>query len=356
MENKQIKKKIKIIFWGTPEFSAIILNSLIKNDYLPIAVVTAPDKPKGRNYVLSTPSVKKIALKYSIPYLQPIKISAKGGSAVLAGQAGGKENKELKNKITSLKPDLFIVAAYGLIIPEELFKIPPKGAINVHPSLLPEYRGPSPIQTAIYQGDNETGVTLILMTEKMDEGPIIKMQNVKIKNKNYEELSNELANLGADLLIKTLPDWLEGKIKPIPQDESRATYTKIIKKEDGLIDFNKSAEEIERQIRAFSPWPGAYLKIPNSNYGGRDSIVDKKNKILKILEAEVLLTGENKKKGLIFPYQAGPSDSKQKGKELAITCSFDSLLLKKVQLEGKKKMDGISFLNGHRYLMNKILV
>jgi len=339
---------MSIVFWGTPDFATIILEKLIKKNYRPCLIVTAPDKPKGRHHLLSAPAVKKVAEKYKIPYLQPLEI---------------KENKELKNKIMALKPDLFIVAAYGLIVPQELLNSPSKKAINIHPSLLPKYRGPSPIQTAILNGDEFSGVTLILMTEKMDAGPIIKYEKIKInpstkrfvpssvprglRAPNYLELSNELANLGADLLIKVLPDWLEGKIKPLPQAEGKASYTKIIKKEDGLLDFNKSAEEIEKQIRAFYPWPSAYTKIPvNKKISAQSgSSLGGKNKILKILEAEVLLTGENKKKGLIF----------QKEKEMAITCSKNSLLLKKIQLEGKKEIDGASFLNGHRYLIGTII-
>jgi len=324
---------MSIIFWGTPDFAAIILEKLIKKNYRPCLIVTAPDKPKGRGYFLFSPAVKRVALKYKIPHLQPSKI---------------KENKELKDRITACKPDLFIVAAYGLIIPQEMLDLPAKKAINIHPSLLPKYRGPSPIQTAILNGDEFSGVTLILMTEKMDAGPIIKYEKFLLgRDFTGQVLSNELANLGADLLIKTLPLWIDGKIKPLPQDELKASYTKIIKKEDGLLDFNKSAEEIEKQIRAFYSWPSVYTKIPvNKKISAQSgSALGGKNKILKILEAAVLLTGENKKKGLVF----------QKEKEMAITCSKNSLLLKKIQLEGKKGMDGASFLNGHRYLIGFII-
>ena len=317
------------IFIGTPDFAAIILEKLCQIEYQPILVITEPDKPVGRKQILTPPPVKTIAQKYNLPVLQTDKI----------------ENCKLK--IENLNPSLIIVAAYGQILPKEILEIPKYGCLNVHPSLLPSYRGPSPIQTAILNGDEFTGVTLILMTEKMDAGAILTSQKLKIKKappgsrqrrqQNYLELSDELAYLGADLLFETIPKWLKGEIKPVPQDETRTTYTKIIKKEDGLIDFKKTAQEIERQVRAFYPWPSAYTKIPDKNKG---------NKILKILEAEVLGTGQNKKIGLFF----------QKEKEPAVACSKDILILKKVQLEGKKSVAGRDFLNGHRDLIGKILV
>jgi len=322
---------LNIIFWGTPEFSAIILEKLLQTGFCPSLIITAPDKPKGRDHILLASPVKNIALQHKIPYLQPEKI---------------KENKKLENEIAAFGPDLFIVAAYGLIIPSQLLDLTKHGAINVHPSLLPKYRGPSPIQTALLNGDELTSVTLILMTEKMDAGPIIANQKFEIsayggsteggKNQNYLELSDELANLGADLLIKNLPLWLEGKTEPVLQDETKATYTKIIKKEDGLIDFNKTAEEIERQTRAFYPWPGCFFKMPHKNKG---------DKILKILEAEVLSTGQNKKTGLIS----------EREKEPVISCLKDSLILKKVQLEGKKVTGGKDFLNGYRELIGQVV-
>ncbi len=222
---KNNRAKLKIIFIGTPEFGAIVLDGLVNNGYGPILVATAPDKPVGRKAVLTPPPVKLLAEKYKIPALQPEKI----------------ENCKLK--IENLKPDLGITAAYGKIIPKDILDIPKSGFINIHPSLLPKYRGPSPIQTAILNGDKETGVSIILMDEKMDSGPIVAMSNVKcqMSNVTHKELEKKLANLGTELLLKTIPRWLKGEIKPIPQDESKATYTKIFKKDDGKIDWKKPA-------------------------------------------------------------------------------------------------------------------
>jgi len=277
------KENLKIIFIGTSQFAAIILDKLCQANLKPVLVITAPDKPVGRKKIITPPPAKLTAEKYGIPISQPKVIS--------------------NFQFPISKPDLIVVAAYGQIIPKEILKIPRYGCLNVHPSLLPKYRGPSPIQAAILNGDKETGVTIIKMTEKVDAGPIIanikyQISNIKI---NYETLHNKLAELGTDLLIKTIPLWIKGKIKEKLQDESKASYTKILTKEDGLINWRDPIEKIERQIRAFNPWPGAY-----TIYRG---------KMLKILEADIV---------------------------------NNQLILKKVQLEGKKPMRFEDFLRGHQ--------
>ena len=269
---------------GTPEFGAIILEKLCLTNLKPVLVITAPDKPVGRKQILTPSAVKIVAQRHNI-------------------KVGHRMSNFLK-----IRPNLIIVAAYGQILPKKILKIPKYGCLNVHPSLLPKYRGASPIQYAILNGDKKTGVTIMLMDEKMDHGPILNQQKRKINSKiTYEELLKELANLGAKLLIGTIPKWIQGKIKPKPQDHSKATYTKILKKEDGKIDWTKKPEEIERQIRAFNPWPGTY------------TIYNKKR--LKILKTEIL-----------------------KGR----------LIIKEVQLEGKRQMNFKDFLNGHPDFLNTI--
>jgi len=290
MNKEQRTIKPKIVFIGTPDFAATILEATVRYSlFVVYCVVTAPDKPVGRKQILTPPPVKISAQKYNIPVLQP---------EILANS---------KSQITNYKPDLIIVAAYGQVLPKEILEIPKYGCLNVHPSLLPKYRGPSPIQTTILNGDKETGVTIILMDKKIDHGPIISNSKFKIQNSKftYEELLKKLANLGAKLLIETIPKWINGEIKPKTQAESKATYTKILKKEDGKIDWKKSAEEIERQVRAFYPWPGSF------------TFIKKNNKVIrvKILEAEV-------------------SKSNQ-------------LIIKKVQPEGKKPMGFEEFKRGY---------
>jgi methionyl-tRNA formyltransferase len=285
---------MKIIFFGTSEFGAVILEKLIKNGYRPILVVTAPDKPAGRKQILSSPPVKITAQNYNIPVFQPENVG------------------NLKLKIKNLMPDLIIAAAYGQIIPQKIVELPGQGSLNVHPSLLPKYRGPSPIQTAILNGDKETGATIIMMTPRIDAGPILAQKKTIIgANETAKELQNRLANLAGELLIDVLPDWTAGRIKLRAQEEKKATYTKILKKEDGEIDWKKTPEEIERQIRAFYPWPGSY------------TIID--NKRIKILKAQI-------------------------GKKQKKPC----LAIKELQVEGKKPISFEDFKKGYPYLLKKI--
>jgi len=236
---------MKYVFFGTPDFAVTILERLVEAGYVPSAVVTNPDRPVGRKHTITPPPVKQWVLEQenikNTSILQPEKLS------------------EVGEQLVVLQPDLFIVAAYGKLIPKSILEIPKHGSINVHPSLLPNYRGPTPIQTAILNGDKETGVTIMSMDEKMDHGAILKMQKVNLKMQNYGELSKELAGLGAELLIDVIPNWLGGKIKLTPQDDSKATYTRIYKGEDGLLDFTKTAEELDCQIRALNPEPGTYF-------------------------------------------------------------------------------------------------
>ena len=277
MENN----KIKIVFIGTSEFGAIILNELVKNNYKPVLVITIPDKPAGRKKILTPSPVKKGVklLKIKIAY----------------------DLKEIKK----IKPDLIITAAYGKIIPKDILEIPKYGALNIHPSLLPKYRGPSPIQTAILSGDKETGVTIMMMDKKMDHGKIISNFQFPISNKiTYKELSKKLAKLSAKLLMETIPKWIKGEIKAKEQDHSKASYTKIIKKEDGKIDWNKPAQEIERQIRAFDPWPGTFTFIKKGDRKIRVKILEAKlsknnQLIIKKLqpEAKKPMSFEDFKKG-----------------------------------------------------------
>lgn len=312
---------------GTPDFSVPILDALTLN-YNVIAVVTQPDKKVGRKQILTQSPIKKLALANKIEILQPDKI---------------KGNAEFIRHIKELSPDVIIVAAYGLILPKEILDIPQNGVLNVHASLLPKYRGASPIQSAILNGDKETGVTIMLINEKMDEGPLLTQETITINNNlpspdglrqasdNFEVLYNKLSELGANLLLQTLPKYLSGQIKPQPQDNAKATYCKLITKDMGKIDWHKSASEIERQIRAFTPWPGSW-----TNWD------DKKLKLLKVK----LLNNLNKKKaGEIFKVNDG----------LAIASGQDAVEVLELQLEGKKPMTAKEFLNGYPKIIGSTL-
>jgi len=229
-------KKINLVFFGTPEFSVKILDALNENDLAPSLVVTAADKPRGRKMKVTPSPVKEWALKFGIP---------------VQHDYSGLENTGA---------DLFVVASFGRIIPGRILNIPKKGVLNVHPSLLPKLRGASPIQSAILFGEKETGMTIMLMDEKMDEGPILLQEELdsSMDNITFSELEEQLAQLGAKLLVRAIPDWISGKIKPKPQDHAQATYTKLIKKEEGQIDWKSPPEEIYRKIRALTPRPGVF--------------------------------------------------------------------------------------------------
>ncbi len=283
---------MKIIFLGTSKFGSIILEKMANSGYSPALVITAPDKPSGRKQTITPPPVKVAARKYGVDIIQPERV------------------KHIEGEIKKLKPDLMITAAYGQILPQEILNIPKFGCLNVHPSLLPKYRGASPVQRAILNGDAETGVTIILMDAMIDHGPVVGQQKTIIgSNENFSELHDRLAILGGELLIDTIPDWTNGRLQAQRQNETGATYTKIIKKEDGLIDWAKPAAEIERQVRAFNPWPGTYTFWKKNNLSAR----------LKILEA-----------------------SMKNGK----------LMLVRVQPEGKRPMSFVDFLRGNQQFTN----
>ncbi len=251
----------------------------------------------------------------------------------MAEPARLRQNEEFLDQLRLLEPDLFIIASYGKIIPSEYLKIPQKGTINVHPSLLPKWRGPSPIQAAILNGDKKTGVTIMVVDEEMDHGAIIRQKklNIQISKLGFKELEEKLIEVSSQLLIETLPLWLNNKIKPIPQNDKKATYSKIIKKEDGLTDFNEPAEMIERKIRAFEVWPNIYFKQNGKTYKILEADVFKNKKVLK-----------NKKVGEFFCFD----------KKLIVKCAKDGLLIKKIQPENKKVMDGYSFWCGYQNKLN----
>ncbi|MFH1890401.1 MAG: methionyl-tRNA formyltransferase [Candidatus Kuenenbacteria bacterium] len=319
----------KIIFFGTSEFAEVILDKLInvgayRDTPLRImAVVTQPDKPVGRKKIITPPLVKIFAEKNNLPVYQPENV-------------GAYCNTPLQ------EADIFIVADYGEIISKKILDIPKYGALNVHPSLLPKYRGPSPIQTALLNGDKETGVTIIKMDEKMDHGKAISNKQLAStikrsqpinKEDTYITLSQKLARLGADLLVEVLPDYISGKIKPKEQEHERATYTKMIEKKDGEIDWNKTAEEIYNQWRAFIKWPGSHCvaryKIQNTKYKIKLNKIKVYKDNIKIKDTDL---------GEFFV----------ENKKLMVKCGGDTYLeILKLQPEGKKEMDAENFVNGY---------
>jgi methionyl-tRNA formyltransferase len=307
------RNKIKIIFFGTPEFAAGILRSLIEKTFEIAAVFAQPDKKIGRRREIAFSPVKKIALEGGIEVFQP----------------GNFQDKNIIKKITNINPDLIVVAAYGKILPKEILKIPKFGAINVHASLLPKYRGASPVQCAILGGEKETGITLMRMNEKMDEGDILLQKKIAIfENETADKLLEKLEKLGAKMLASFVPGWISGKIKPVPQNHRQATYCKPIRREDGKIDWNSTAEEIFRKWRAYHPWPGIY------------SFYKAKKGPQRIKLSEIAIASDAKTGGM-------PGKIIKYNQNVALETKKGMVVLKKVQIEGKKEMEIDEFVRGY---------
>lgn len=272
------KKDLKFVFFGTPDVASLTLEILKQNGYLPELIVTAPDRPQGRKMIITPPPVKTWAIENNIPYIQPEDIRGLGASPHVR-HVGNHMSDMWENNI---KPDLFIVVAYGKILPEELIKLPKYGSINIHYSLLPKYRGASPVESAILNGDKETGITIQQMEYKMDAGPIIATEVVSInEDEKAPDLRKRLIEIGGELLVKTLPDFVEGKIKQIPQDETKATHCRKIKKEDGLIDLNDAAQKNYDKFRAYAHWPRTYFFRDNKRIIITDAKIENGTFVIK---------------------------------------------------------------------------
>src|SRR5215471_13457626 len=242
---------MKLVFCGTPMFAVPSLERLHAAGFAIQLVVTQPDRPQGRGMAMTAPPVKQSALKLGLPVIQPEKI---------------KKNEEFRAQLQALHPDAIIVVGYGRIIPPWMLELPRYGNINVHASLLPKYRGAAPVQWAIAQGETVTGVTTMLLNEGLDTGDILLQREMEIRSDDTAvTLAPRLAELGADLLVETLLGLEKGNVRPLAQDHSRATLAPILKKEDGEVDFSRSAAEICNRLRGFQPWPGATTQFRGKN-------------------------------------------------------------------------------------------
>src|SRR3990167_5324457 len=262
----KMNKELKFAFFGTPDVASETLEILKQNDYVPSLIVTSPDKPQGRKMLVTSPPVKIWAEKNNISYIQPEdlkegmnivfkNIAQADGPSIATNQQIGM--RVLKNNV---HPDLFIVVAYGKIIPENIINMPKLGSINIHYSLLPKYRGASQVESAILNGDTKTGVTIQKMEYKMDSGPIIATEETEIApDEKAPDLRQRLTEIGGKLLLKTLPEFINGKTLEIKQDENEATFCKKIKKGDGLIDLNDEAIKNYNKFRAYAHWPRTFF-------------------------------------------------------------------------------------------------
>lgn len=302
---------MKIIYMGTPEFAVPPLRILCEKGYQVELVVTQPDKARDRGKKVQFPPVKEEALKYQLPVIQPEKV---------------KDNPEFISEIKALEPDLIVVAAYGKILPKELLEIPKYGCVNIHASLLPKYRGAAPIQRSIIDGEEKTGITLMYMEEGLDTGDMIASKSTAIDRKTAAQLHEELADLGAELLAETLPEFESRKIVRVRQDDGKASYAPMIFKKDGHIDFTKSPKEIERLIRGLCPWPGAYALY--------------KGEQMKFWQAEVLDEKNGSLPGTV---------TKVSEKGIEIAAGGKTLQITQIQIPGKKAMSVADFLKGNKF-------
>lgn len=313
--------KVRAIFMGTSEFSSAILAGLIEQQYNIVCVITKPDKPVGRKQELRESAVKKLALEHHLPIKQPLKL-----------------DEDLVRSLKELKPDLIVVAAYGKILPKAILDIPGFGCINVHASLLPRWRGASPIQNALLSGDIETGITIMLMDEGMDTGDILAQKKIPIAPEDTKSsLFTRLTKEGTDVLLKTLPQWIKRTLTPLPQDHTQATLCQLIEREDGHIMWTESAESIYNRYRALSPWPGVFSFW-------------KKNGGLVRLKLHTL---SFQKQSPIPSHPIGQVF--EIGEKIGVQSGAGVVFLEAVQLEGKEKMPIQTFLLGNRDLIGSLL-
>lgn len=313
---------MKIVYMGTPDFAVAPLEAMIEAGHEVVLVVTQPDKKKGRGKEVQFTPVKECAMKYGIEVFQPVKI----------------KETEAVEKLKQYEADIFVVAAFGQILSKEILDMPKYGCINIHASLLPKYRGAAPIQWVIIDGEEQTGVTIMQMDVGLDTGDMLLKEVVEIdKKETGESLHDKLAQAGSNLIVKALPLIESGEITPEKQNDAKSCYAKMLSKDLGLIQFEKSAREIERLIRGLNSWPSAYTFL--------------NGKTVKIWEADVVETTDEKYKELAATnaeFVEKPGTILEVTKEdIYVVCGKGLLNIRQLQLEGKKRMNTKDFLLGN---------
>lgn len=305
---------MRVVFMGTPDFAVETVDAIAKAGHEIVLVVTQPDKPKGRGKEIQFPPVKEWAVERNIPVFQPVKI--RGTEAI--------------ETLKQYHADIFVVAAFGQILPKEILDMPPLGCVNVHASLLPKYRGAAPIQWAVINGDKISGVTTMMMGVGLDDGDMLLKQEVALaEDETGGSLFDRLAGVGGELIVRTMEGLAAGTITPVPQVEAEATHVGMIKKSFGQLDFSEEAIALERKIRGLNPWPSAYTKLGN--------------KTLKVWWARVEsslpdgATADNTEPGVVCLADASG---------IWVSTGKDYLVLEEIQLEGKKRMSAADFLRG----------
>lgn len=308
---------MKIVYMGTPDFAVPALEKIVEAGWEVPLVVTKADRPAGRGNKMQQCDVKKRAIELGLPVESPEKV---------------KKNPELEAKLCEIAPDFMVVAAYGKILPTSILEIPKYGCINIHGSLLPKYRGAAPIQRSVLAGDAVTGVTIMYMAEECDAGDIISTAEIQLAGKTSEQAFEELAVLGADLLVETLPKIMDGTAGRTPQDPALATHAAMVEKSEAVMDWSRTAEELLAHVLGMYSWPIAF-----TYYNGD---------VMKIHKAELGTTKKN----------AAPGTVIASGKEgIEVACGSGSLVLKTIQMPGKKAMDSAAFLLGHKVETGTVL-
>jgi methionyl-tRNA formyltransferase len=309
---------LRVVFMGSPEFAVPPLEQLVLNQYQVVGVYTQPDKPSGRGRSLSPPPVKLAAKSLGLKVVQPPSLKEAG----------------VVKELAQFRPDVIVVAAFGQILPRSVLDIPRLGAVNVHPSLLPRFRGASPVAAAILAGDEFSGVSIMLMDEGMDTGPVLARAQLPVSAADTTgSLTTKLSVVGARLLLEALCHYLKGELTPEPQNEAEATYSSPITKEEGEIDWHLPALDIWRRVRAFHPWPGCYTRW--------------RGKKLDIIEA-LPLSGEK-------TFKVGEVVALTSSEAFGVSTGEGILGVSWVQLEGKRVMSAAEFLRGQRELIGAVL-
>lgn len=317
---------MRVVFMGTPTFAVPVLARLYQRKGMEVVgVYSPPDRPRGRGKELAPTPVKAAALEMGLPVFQPASL----------------RRDSVQAELQELQPDVAVVAAYGKLLPAEVLALPPHGCLNIHPSLLPRYRGPSPVVAAILDGLESTGVTLMLLDEGMDTGPVVAQKEHKLAGtETAASLTEELFQEGANLLLENLEPWVDGQLQAIPQDEAQATITSRLDRSDGVADWSLTAQQLERQQRAFTPWPGLF-----ANWEGKS---------LKLVEVTALVNS-----GRSGPAsEASPGEVVElsiDGSPLGIGTAEGVLGVRTLQLEGRRPMSAADFLRGYPQFLGSVL-
>ena len=319
MKERDSQAALRVVFMGTPSFAVPVLASLLDSKHRMVGAYTQPDRPAGRRQRLSASPVKEFAVERGVPLFQPASL----------------RRPEAQDELRALSPDVIVVAAYGKLLPPGVLEIPPLGSLNVHPSLLPRYRGPSPVVAAILNGDDVAGVTIMKLDEGMDTGPIVDQRQTQIgPDESVEDLTLRLFEMGAGRLVEVLPGWASGEIEARSQDESEAVVTKLLTKEDGRIAWSLPAPAITRQVRALHPWPGSFTQW--------------RGETVKVIEVSAVPPAIE----VVVPTA---SVALLEDRRVVVGAGEGAVEILRAQLPGKRPVSGAELVRGHPELVGSAL-